>query len=146
MNPLSSQTQQLLRHLPALCNMVRRLAVKAGDHTLPYFETVGESGGPERQSKEDGSPFTIADTEAEDIIFSGLNEMTPGIPIVGEESVSAGTIPDLREVEWFWLVDPIDGTKAFVREYPFFSTQIALRHRGRLIVGVSSVRASLKRV
>ena len=42
------------------------------------------------------------------------------------------------DAEYLWLVDPIDGTKAFVREYPFFSTQIALMHRGRLIVGVSS--------
>ena len=42
------------------------------------------------------------------------------------------------DAEYLWLVDPIDGTKAFVREYPLFSTQIALMHRGRLIVGVSS--------
>ena len=42
------------------------------------------------------------------------------------------------DAEYLWLVDPIDGTKAFVREYPMFSTQIALMHRGRLIVGVSS--------
>jgi hypothetical protein len=43
--------------------------------------------------------------------------------------------------EYVWVVDPIDGTKAFVREYPMFSTQIALMHRGRLIVGVSSAPA-----
>ena len=41
----------------------------------------------------------------------------------------------------FWFVDPIDGTKAFVREYPMFSTQIALAHRGLLVVGVSSAPA-----
>ncbi len=43
--------------------------------------------------------------------------------------------------EFVWVVDPIDGTKAFVREYPMFSTQIALMHRGRLVVGVSSAPA-----
>ena len=45
------------------------------------------------------------------------------------------------DAEYVWIVDPIDGTKAFVREYPMFSTQIALMHRGRLIVGVSSAPA-----
>jgi histidinol-phosphatase len=42
------------------------------------------------------------------------------------------------EAEYVWLVDPIDGTKAFVREYPMFSTQIALMRRGELVLGVSS--------
>nr|MDJ0711960.1 inositol monophosphatase [Woeseiaceae bacterium] len=42
------------------------------------------------------------------------------------------------DAEYLWLVDPIDGTKGFVRQYPFFSTQIALMHRGEIVVGVSS--------
>jgi histidinol-phosphatase len=45
------------------------------------------------------------------------------------------------DAEYVWIVDPIDGTKAFIREYPMFSTQIALMHRGRLILGVSSAPA-----
>ncbi len=136
---LSLQTQQLLKHLPALCNMVRRLAVRAGDHTLPYFETVGEDGGTQRQIKADGSPFTIADTEAEDIIFAGLLEITPDILIVGEESVSNGKIPDLRDAEWFWLVDPIDGTKEFLlgpNGSGDYTVNIALIHNGTPVLGV----------
>ncbi|HEY8191529.1 MAG TPA: 3'(2'),5'-bisphosphate nucleotidase CysQ [Alphaproteobacteria bacterium] len=139
MNSLSPQTQQLLKHLPALCNMARRLAVKAGDHTLPYFETVGEDGGTERQIKADGSPFTVADTEAEDIILAGLREMTPDIPVVGEESVSAGRIPDLNGAEWFWLVDPIDGTKEFLlgpNGSGEYTVNIALIHKGAPVLGV----------
>ena len=48
--------------------------------------------------------------------------------------------PDARgeDAEYLWLVDPIDGTKAFVREYPMFSTQIALMRRGEIVLGVSS--------
>jgi len=63
--------------------------------------------------------------------------------IIGERFAAHGfygeeTGQSSVDAEYLWLVDPIDGTKAFVREYPFFSTQIALMHRGRLIVGVSS--------
>lgn len=139
MNALSPQTQQLLKHLPALCNMVRRLAVKAGDHTLPYFETVGEDGGTQSQTKADGSPFTIADTEAEAIVLAGLRDIAADIPVVGEESVSAGSIPDLQGAEWFWLVDPIDGTKEFLRGpngSGDYTVNIALIHNGVPALGV----------
>ena len=54
----------------------------------------------------------------------------------GEETGSSAL-----DAEYLWLVDPIDGTKAFVRGYPMFSTQIALMHRGRLVAGVSSAPA-----
>jgi histidinol-phosphatase len=83
--------------------------------------------------KADKSPVTEADVEAEKTIRSIIEARFPGHGFYGEET---GT----RELdaEFLWLVDPIDGTKAFVREYPMFSTQIALMHRGRLVVGVSS--------
>lgn len=139
MSVLPQLTQQLLNHLPAVCNMVRRIAVRAGDHTLPYFETVGETGGPALQTKGDGSPFTIADTEAEAIIFDGLREITPGVPIVGEEAVGAGVIPDLRDAEWFWLVDPIDGTKEFLlgpNGSGDYTVNIALVRNGMPVLGV----------
>ena len=83
--------------------------------------------------KADKSPVTQADVETEQVIRGIIGQRFPGHGFYGEETGQSSL-----DAEYLWLVDPIDGTKAFVREYPFFSTQIALMHRGRLIVGVSS--------
>ena len=83
--------------------------------------------------KSDKSPVTQADVETERVIRDILSKQFPTHGFYGEETGQSAL-----DAEYLWLVDPIDGTKAFVREYPIFSTQIALMHRGRLIVGVSS--------
>ncbi|MFL6577677.1 MAG: inositol monophosphatase family protein [Povalibacter sp.] len=83
--------------------------------------------------KADKSPVTEADVETEKVIRGIIGSRFPEHGFYGEETGQSAI-----DAEYLWLVDPIDGTKAFVREYPFFSTQIALMHRGRLIVGVSS--------
>jgi histidinol-phosphatase len=83
--------------------------------------------------KADKSPVTQADVETEQVIRSILSKQFPQHGFYGEETGQSAL-----DAEYLWLVDPIDGTKAFVREYPMFSTQIALMHKGRLIVGVSS--------
>jgi len=86
--------------------------------------------------KADKSPVTQADVETEQVIRALISSRFPNHGFYGEETGSAGL-----DAEYLWLVDPIDGTKAFVREYPMFSTQIALMHRGKLILGVSSAPA-----
>jgi histidinol-phosphatase len=83
--------------------------------------------------KADKSPVTEADVETEKVIRGLIAARFPEHGFYGEETGQSAL-----DAEYLWLVDPIDGTKAFVREYPFFSTQIALMHRGRLIVGVSN--------
>jgi len=83
--------------------------------------------------KADASPVTEADVRAEGIIRDTLNRHFPGYGFYGEE-----TGQHAMGAENIWLVDPIDGTKSFVRETPFFSTQIALLRAGRLVLGVSS--------
>jgi histidinol-phosphatase len=83
--------------------------------------------------KADKSPVTEADVETEKAIRAILAARFPQHGFHGEETGTSAL-----DAEYVWFVDPIDGTKAFVREYPMFSTQIALAHRGRLIVGVSS--------
>lgn len=90
-------------------------------------------GNIQVREKADKSPVTIADVEAEKAIRALLEARFPDHGFYGEETGARD-----RDAEFLWLVDPIDGTKAFVREYPMFSTQIALMHRGELIVGVSS--------
>ncbi len=83
--------------------------------------------------KADVSPVTEADVRCEIAIREILESRFPAFGFFGEETGS-------REegAENLWLVDPIDGTKAFVRGYPVFSTQIALMRRGEIVLGVSS--------
>ena len=83
--------------------------------------------------KADRSPVTEADVAAEAAIRSVLQGRFPEDGFCGEETEAVR-----MEAECLWLVDPIDGTKSFVREYPMFSTQIALMQRKRLELGVSS--------
>lgn len=83
--------------------------------------------------KGDDTPVTVADREAEMAIRGILANALPEAGIFGEEYGA----DDLSR-EYLWLVDPLDGTKSFVRRTPFFSTQIALMHRGELVLGVSS--------
>ena len=90
-------------------------------------------GNIEVREKADKSPVTIADVEAEKAIRAVLEAQFPDHGFYGEETGQAR-----RDAEYLWLVDPIDGTKSFVREYPMFSTQIALMRHGELILGVSS--------
>jgi len=86
--------------------------------------------------KPDQTPVTVADREAEDIIRDILLDAFPGHGFFGEESGRTA-----KDAEYLWLVDPIDGTKSFVAGYGMFSTQIALMHRGELVLGVSSAPA-----
>lgn len=83
--------------------------------------------------KEDLTPVTQADVECEQKICEIILEHFPEHGFYGEET---GRTRD--DADYLWLVDPIDGTKGFVRQYPFFSTQIALMHRGQIVLGVSS--------
>lgn len=85
------------------------------------------------RTKADGSPVTEADVAAERAIRRIVLGRFPEDGFFGEE-----TAADRLDAERLWIVDPIDGTKSFVRQYPMFSTQIALMRQGRLELGVSS--------
>lgn len=84
-------------------------------------------------TKADMTPVTQADVECEQAIREIILSAFPEHGFYGEE-----TGQTQADAEFLWLVDPIDGTKGFVRQYPFFSTQIALMHNGEIILGVSS--------
>ncbi|GLQ49586.1 inositol monophosphatase family protein [Dyella flava] len=89
--------------------------------------------GVDIEIKSDATPVTIADREAEQAIRAILAPVLPDAAIYGEEFGLDG-----RRDGLLWLVDPLDGTKSFVRRTPFFSTQIALMDKGELVLGVSS--------
>ncbi|NGX15969.1 inositol monophosphatase family protein [Wenzhouxiangella sp. XN24] len=92
--------------------------------------------GVEVSIKADATPVTRADVESEEVIRRAISTAFPDHGFYGEETGSHAL-----DAEYLWLVDPIDGTRSFVRGYPFFSTQIALMHRGEIVVGVSSAPA-----
>ena len=87
------------------------------------------------ETKADATPVTEADRHAEAAIKRVLREAFPDHAFYGEEEGREG------DGDFLWLIDPIDGTKAFVRGYPFFSTQIALMRAGEIVVGVSAAGA-----
>ena len=88
---------------------------------------------PRERIKPDASPVTEADVRSEEVIRATLAKAFPGYGFYGEE-----TGEHAMTAESIWLVDPIDGTKSFVRLQPFFSTQIALMRAGELVLGVSN--------
>lgn len=126
-------SEKLLTHRAALTNIVRRIATQAGEITLEYFDGIKDMA---TVSKSDGSPVTQADKEAEHFIEKQLKELIPELPVIGEEAYANGYRPDLTSHKYFWLVDPLDGTRSFIRGGENFTTNIALVHNGRPVLGV----------
>jgi len=87
------------------------------------------------ESKEDKSPLTEADRLANDVIVSGLRQLHPDIPIISEETK---TVPYAERKDWtrYWLVDPLDGTKEFIKKNGEFTVNIALVVNGEPALGV----------
>ena len=112
---------------------IRRLAEAAGLETLRIYE-----GEADVTLKQDGSPVTAADAAAEAVILPALRALTPDIPVVSEEEAAAGLAPD-SVGRRFWLVDPLDGTKEFIKRNGEFTVNIALIEDGVPVLGVVHV-------
>jgi len=109
---------------------VRTIAHEAGQVILRFYNDRHDVA-----TKADGSPVTQADHAAEAVILPALHHLTPGVPVVAEEEVSAGRIPDISGGR-FWLVDPLDGTKEFLSRNGEFTVNIALIEQGLPVLGV----------
>ena len=112
-----------------------RAALDAAEQAAAIARTLYQRN-VEVRIKADKTPVTEADVRCEIAIREILEARFPAYGFFGEETGSRDA-----QAESLWLVDPIDGTKAFVREYPMFSTQIALMRRGEIVLGVSSAPA-----
>lgn len=110
---------------------VLTLARLAGQKIMAVYD-AGEAG---EQSKADGSPLTAADLASHHAIVAGLKRMTPEWPVLSEESAAEG-YEARRHWQRFWLVDPLDGTKEFLKRNGEFTVNIALIENGRPILGV----------
>ena len=110
---------------------VRNIALRAGNAILAIYNSDFAV-----EKKDDASPVTEADRRAEGLILEALRrEITDAFPIIAEEEVAVGRIPQIDEGP-FWLVDPLDGTKEFVRRQGEFTVNIALIEGGRPRLGV----------
>ncbi|WP_339913325.1 3'(2'),5'-bisphosphate nucleotidase CysQ [uncultured Brevundimonas sp.] len=113
-----------------LAEAISDIAEDAARVILPYWRASAVV-----EVKADDSPVTQADREAETLILSRLAALYPGIQAVAEEAVAANGAPALAE-EWFWLIDPLDGTRGFVAGRETFTVNIALIHNGAPVAGV----------
>jgi 3'(2'), 5'-bisphosphate nucleotidase len=119
-------------HLTADDELIEALlaaAVAAGRAALDVYR-----GSFTVTQKADQSPVTAADHASEKIILEHLARLAPGVPVVAEEAVAAGSIPQVREE--FFLVDPLDGTKEFIHRRGEFTVNIALIRRRMPALGV----------
>ena len=117
--------------LPAL----RAIAATAGEAILGIYR-----GAFDVRTKGDASPVTVADELADRLIVAALRQLTPAIPVVSEETVETSG-PAAAGAARFWLVDPLDGTKEFIKRNGEFTVNIALIDRGRPVAGVVHIPA-----
>lgn len=114
----------------AMLAVFERLALSAGRRIMEIFHA-----GYAVDRKDDSSPVTEADHASERVILDGLRSAFPSIPCVAEEEAAAGILPaDLGEA--FFLVDPLDGTKEFIKRSGDFTVNIALVRNGAPEIGV----------
>ncbi len=106
------------------------LAGRLADLARPIIKAHFRTGTP-ISDKTDDSPVTDADRAAESAMRTAINEAFPDHGILGEEYE-----PENTDADYVWVLDPIDGTKAFVTGKPLFGTLIALCHQGRPTIGV----------
>ncbi|XP_042378814.1 bifunctional phosphatase IMPL2, chloroplastic-like [Zingiber officinale] len=126
--PEPSKGMAVVEEVDRFVEVANKVADSAGEVLRKYF----------RQSfviidKDDLSPVTIADREAEDSMVSIILETFPRHAIFGEEN---GWRCKEESADYVWVLDPIDGTKSFITGKPLFGTLIALLHKGKPIVGI----------
>lgn len=124
--------KQLQDLIPSLLEITRR----AGEEILKVYRTDFEV-----QYKDDKSPVTEADMAAHHLIVDALQELTPDIPVLSEESTG---IAWAKRKHWqrYWLVDPLDGTREFLNRSGEFTVNIALIDNHRPVFGVVGVPVS----
>ena len=120
----------MTENIPKLLENVIDLAVEAGHRILEIYNTEFDV-----THKSDNSPLTEADMAAHHTIVDGLTQLTPELPVLSEESAN---IPFEVRSQWqrYWLVDPLDGTREFIKRNGEFTVNIALIDNHESVLGV----------
>jgi 3'(2'), 5'-bisphosphate nucleotidase len=108
------------------------IAREAGRATMTYYDDLAAA---EVREKDDRSPVTLADEVAHGILVDGLRRLDPATPVVSEEAAAA-SFETRRGWRRFWLVDPLDGTKEFIKRRAEFTVNVALIENGEPVLGV----------
>ncbi len=114
---------------------IKSICREAGQEILKYYGRAGRV-----EAKADDSPLTQADRAAHTLICRRLQSLDPAIPVLSEES-DESEIRERRAWKRFWLVDPLDGTKEFIKQTGEFTVNIALIRDGQPVLGVIHVPA-----
>lgn len=120
-----SSAAKALSHL----NNIDKIAIKAGNEIMVVYQNVIEV-----HKKPDQSPVTEADLRANEVILDALKSSYPDIPVLTEEDVENFKSPNRDG--YYWLVDPLDGTREFIKKNGEFTVNIALIYKGEPILGV----------
>ena len=121
-----TETGASIEALEGYRSFAEALAIEAGEVTLSYFRT-----GVAVDRKSDDTPVTVADRETEKLIRSRIAKSYPEHTIIGEEGGA-----ETQDSRYSWIIDPIDGTKAFVHGVPFYTVLIAFAIDERPVMGV----------
>ena len=113
-------------------NLLEACVTAARDAGAEILKLV--AAGFEVETKTDQSPVTVCDRAAEAVILAALGNAAPGVPVIAEEEVAAGRIP--AHGDTYFLVDPLDGTKEFVRGGEDYTVNIGLIEAGVPVLGV----------
>lgn len=119
-----------------LAEALADIAEEAAQVILPHWRS-----GVVASTKADDSPVTLADQEAEALILARLADRWPEVPAVAEEAVAEHGLPD-HPGDWFWLIDPLDGTRGFVQGRESFTVNIALIRGETPVAGVVTAPAT----
>jgi 3'(2'), 5'-bisphosphate nucleotidase len=118
-----------IEHMRSLLDSICRVTTEAGLKIMPYYGKAGSL-----TLKADASPLTAADLASHEYLVENLETLLPGVPVISEESTErAETTLGSRR---YWLVDPLDGTKEFVKGTGEFTVNVALIEAGKPVLGV----------
>lgn len=122
----------MLMDFKTLAEAIKAIAYKAGEEIIKIYTQYTQI---EIEYKSDQSPLTIADQTSNEIICQGLKNLDVHFPIISEENKQI-SYEDRIGYDYYWLVDPLDGTKEFIKRNGEFTVNIALIHQQKAILGV----------
>ncbi len=124
-----------MNSLKDLVHKIKEIATEAGDAIMKIYN---DENSWEIEYKGDQSPLTLADKTSNEIIVRGLNQLDDVFPVLSEEEKMID-FQIRKSYKYFWLVDPLDGTKEFIKRNGDFTVNIALVESGRPVLGVVQV-------
>lgn len=110
--------------------VIKEIAKNAGDAIMAIYRKDFAV-----EYKDDKSPLTEADIKSNEIICSALENLYPNIPIMSEENKQV-SYKERKEWKYYWCIDPLDGTKEFIKKNDEFTVNIALIYKNRPVLGV----------